>query len=216
MKKYLYITLLLGFGQLINGQSTYTYDNLGNRTQRTTILSPLPLNLLTFEGSRFGHSIILDWRTTNEEKFSHFEIEKSQNTSEFGVIGKVFGSSEIKGFYNFTDINPKVGSVNYYRLRMIDTDGKTTFSKIISVQFDAATAYLLVENPVSDNEILVSTNTPNPNFTLTNSIGNKISISVINLGQEKYKIKSSASLIGIYILSLQADKKIIYRKLLLQ
>jgi hypothetical protein len=216
MKKYLLATNLLLVSFLSYSQLTYDYDLAGNRIKRYFISAPLPLNLITFEGKRFEQSVILNWQTTNETNFSHFEVEKSLNTAEFGVIGQVLGLNTKQGIYSFTDSKPTIGSINYYRLRMIDNDGKTTMSKIISVQFDAETTYLSVENPVSNNEISVSTNITNPIFSLTNSIGNKLTISVTELGQAKYKIKTSAPPIGIYILSIQTAKEIINRKLILR
>jgi hypothetical protein len=148
MKKYLLATILVFVSLLSYSQLTYDYDLSGNRIKRYFISAPLPISLIAFEGKRFEQSVILNWKSTNETNFSHFEVEKSINATEFGVIGKVFDSSELKGFYNFTDLNPKVGSVNYYRLRMVDIDGKTTLSKTISVLFDSAYNYFSVENPV--------------------------------------------------------------------
>jgi hypothetical protein len=88
----------------------------------------LPVTLLSFDGKVLEITIQLNWKTTAETNFSHFEIQKSADSKEFGTIGNVKGISQ--SIYNFTDTNPTEGQ-NYYRLRMVDLDGTTAFSKII-------------------------------------------------------------------------------------
>lgn len=52
--------------------------------------------------------------------------------------------------YNFTHSLPGQG-VNYYRLRIVDADGKFSYSTIVSVRFDRTGSVEVLPNPVRDN-----------------------------------------------------------------
>ena len=92
----------------------------------------LPVSLLHFKGKKQTGRIILDWGTANELRTDRFEIEKSNDGSVFKKIGAVaaIGYSNVSKFYEFTDVEP-LSALNYYRLKMIDADGKFTYSNVV-------------------------------------------------------------------------------------
>ncbi len=186
--------------------------------------NPLPLNLISFSGKKQENEIQLNWKTTNERNFSHFEIQKSSPEAsvaliprggipkEFGTIGKV--NSNESGFYNITDTNPTEGQ-NYYKLKIIDLDGTSTFSKTISVNFEKNGYYLSVENPTNNGEFLVRSNYEKPTFSLVNSVGSKIEIILTKTEDNLYKIKSKNSTPGLYFLMVEAQGKVLANKVLM-
>jgi hypothetical protein len=98
---------------------------------------PLPLTLLSFNGIKRFPDVQLQWQTTNEENTSHFEVErKLDNESNFTPAGTVAakGNSSQTSTYNFLDkdILPK-GRRFTYRLKMVDNDGKFTYSNTIQL-----------------------------------------------------------------------------------
>ncbi|MDP4264494.1 MAG: T9SS type A sorting domain-containing protein [Bacteroidota bacterium] len=108
----------------------------------------LPVTLLSFSGHLDNKTIPLDWSTSQELNSSHFEIEKSTNGSDFHYIGGVMaaGSSSSQRNYNFIDRN--VNEFNYYRLKVVDIDGRFTYSPIILIRNpDAVQAVRVVNNP---------------------------------------------------------------------
>ncbi len=94
----------------------------------------LPITLLDFTGKENAGKNLLNWNTASESNSSYFSIERSTDALNFSSIGHVnasgFSSTEVK--YNFTDATPIPG-VNYYRLVMIDKDGSSAYSKIVSI-----------------------------------------------------------------------------------
>jgi Secretion system C-terminal sorting domain len=100
----------------------------------TVIVDPiaLPLTLIQFKGKKQAGSILLDWTTANESLVNRFEIERSANSSLFENIGNVLatGNSNTNKAYTFTDTKP-FAALNYYRLKMIDNDGKFSYSNVI-------------------------------------------------------------------------------------
>ena len=89
----------------------------------------LPVSLLQFKGRKQGENVLLDWITASEIQVNRFEIEKSKDGTVFEKIGAVAatGNSYTNQSYTFTDNNP-FATVNYYRLKTVDNDGKFTYS----------------------------------------------------------------------------------------
>jgi uncharacterized delta-60 repeat protein len=89
-------------------------------------LTVLPLKLLTLIAQRDGKTNLLEWTTVQEINIDRFEIERSPNGKDYSSIGKMnAGLSK----YNFTDEKPFTG-INYYRIKMIDKDGKFEYSPV--------------------------------------------------------------------------------------
>ena len=122
-------------------------------------LITLPLTLIEFKGKKQADNILLDWTTANETKVNRFEIERSANGSSFDKIGTAMaaGNSNSSRAYTFTDTKP-FAAVNYYRLKMIDTDGRYTYSNVIVFMGDRSKG------------IIVSNIKPNP-FIETINLG---------------------------------------------
>ena len=76
---------------------------------------------------------------------SCYDVESSTDGVHFRRIATLPAKNEIKNNYYFTDINPK-GKL-YYRLKMIDIDQTSTYSKIIEIDFIKETAIQIFPNP---------------------------------------------------------------------
>ncbi|MBL0046536.1 MAG: T9SS type A sorting domain-containing protein [Bacteroidetes bacterium] len=94
----------------------------------------LPIRLISFKGKNRDGSNILDWATSSEENNSYFTLERSKEGDNFESIARKDGAGNSNTTLNYQveDNNPLTG-VNYYRLRMTDTQGMNTYSDIISV-----------------------------------------------------------------------------------
>ncbi|MBL7748678.1 MAG: T9SS type A sorting domain-containing protein, partial [Chitinophagaceae bacterium] len=91
----------------------------------------LPLNLLAFDGKAVQSGNLLNWKTANEVNFSHFEIERSTDGREFIKIGTQ--PSNTSGHYEYLDATATTADQYYYRLKMVDRDGRFSNSKIIRI-----------------------------------------------------------------------------------
>ncbi len=116
-----------------------TTDN-GSCTMTDSVLvtvQPLPVDLLDFRAEKEGRTSLLRWETVLEVNSDFFSIEHSSNGLHFEEIGKVkaTGESGIIQEYSFIDQNPGVGNI-YYRLRMVDQDGRFEHSPIVELFFD--------------------------------------------------------------------------------
>jgi len=99
-----------------------------------TITSALPLTLVNFTGNASGSQVDLNWKTANEQSTASFEVERSNDGTRFTSIGSLRAIGDGNNFYTKVDENPLNGN-NYYRLKMIDIDGKFTYSNTVLVKF---------------------------------------------------------------------------------
>ncbi|GGB00198.1 hypothetical protein [Puia dinghuensis] len=118
----------------------------------TTVIPgvPTPIILVDFSGRWQGNEVELTWETAQEQNTKGFDIERSPDGLRFSKVGYVAaaGNSSIARDYYFNDTHFVPGK-NYYRLKLIDRDGSTLYSKIILVGAPAANQplYSVLNNP---------------------------------------------------------------------
>ncbi|MEO8147798.1 MAG: SBBP repeat-containing protein [Bacteroidia bacterium] len=104
-----------------------------------TTLSPLPVQLISFNGENKNGVNHLLWATASEINNDYFEVERSKDGIEFEKIGKVDGhgnSTQILS-YSLDDKNP-FNNLNYYCLKQVDYNGNYTYSNVIAVKAKAS------------------------------------------------------------------------------
>ncbi|HVM88051.1 MAG TPA: hypothetical protein VMT76_07665 [Puia sp.] len=113
----------------------------------------LPVVLTDFKAAFNNNAVAISWSTQQEQNSAYFTVERSADGSNWDVIGNVQakGNSSVISNYSFADIAPFNGN-NYYRLLMVDLDGKQAVSDIahVSVAVTAQTATSIYPNPVTN------------------------------------------------------------------
>lgn len=164
---------------------------------------PLSLSLLEVKAMNEDKMVKVIWKTENEVDFNKFEIERSVDSKKFEKIGEVIGkgnNQEISN-YSFDDINPVLG-VNYYRLKMIDLDGTSDYSKIVSANYENEDNQLVIlENPFRNNQFSFNmVNLEEKSIKLYDIKGNKLGIELSKVSDNKYKVVSKGNLQkGVYV-----------------
>ncbi len=175
-------------------------------------LAPLPVDLINFRATPGEESVDLSWKAANEKQFSHFELLRSVDGKEFSGIAVVQGSQS--SFYNYRDKAPVQGR-NYYRLKMVDMDGTSKLSRIISVVFDLSQKYLFVQNPAPGKSFVVITNVSSPKIRLFSVSGINVPVNVSALGNNKYTVEAQSASAGIYIVTMDNEDKSLNRKVII-
>ncbi len=108
-----------------------------------------PLHLLSFSALQKDRNVQLKWTTANEINVADFIIERSIEGKDFYVIGEkaAYGNSTSNKSYYFADNKPLKGK-SYYRLKMVDMDGKYTYSITIVITIKPADKLTIYQNPV--------------------------------------------------------------------
>lgn len=122
----------------------------------TATATTLPVTYVSFTGKKSASDAVLNWATATEKNNKGFEVERSLDGKNFEYAGFVKGSgnSSVKQQYTFTDKGIFANATNkvvLYRLKQIDFDGKSEYSKTvaISVSQEAGKDVVVYPNPFS-------------------------------------------------------------------
>ena len=128
----------------------------------------LTADLKYFTAFRSPNGNILKWVSLKEDENALFEIQRSIDSRSFTTIDRVNGqvNSTTEKSYQVTDASPP--PICYYRLKLVDMNGKSTYSKVVRV----------------DRESDISSK-----IKFQNIVTNQLSILVKELNQEQVSIK---------------------------
>ncbi len=138
--------------------------------------NPLPIELLTFEGSAKTDFNALTWTTASEINSNYFEVERLNTARKFEPIGRISaaGNSKEINQYQFHDATFNTSSsIQYYRLKMIDRDNQFSFSDVIAVKRNAKVKASVSLYPNPSSETL--------NIIISNTDATKIQIKILDL-----------------------------------
>ena len=187
---------------------------------QTTIGGPLPVTLKELKGKLEKDNVVLDWKTTAESNALRFDVERSYDGMIYKKIGVVqaAGNSSTGKYYNFRDIE-SAAYKNYYRLKIVDIDGRSALSEIVLIKKPGSAQRLFVVNPFSNYIEIRFAHTPaNVRMTLTDMSGKKLGTAEYNgLSQAVIRFANIPSLSkGVYILRTEADGEIFTNKIVKQ
>jgi Secretion system C-terminal sorting domain len=211
------------FSVSLNGNTNLVYEFYENGGQnRVTFqinaFTPLPIELLYFNGESVNAGIELKWSTASEKNNREFEILESDDAIHFKIISTVQskalnGNSNTMLHYNFID---EEKSNAYYRLRQIDFDGKSSESNIVYVgQNDIVKPIKVFPNPVIDKI----------SFELTKSLKDK-KIEIYDLKgrlMDDFQIEKSVTILdyrhkfisGVYLMKIINENNVEFRRLVI-
>ncbi|MEP7229317.1 MAG: T9SS type A sorting domain-containing protein [Ginsengibacter sp.] len=174
----------------------------------------LPLTLTDFSASYQGKNVRLFWQTAQEHNTGYFDIERSIDGINFYRSGSIAakGESNISVNYSFADsLLLSLNSPQHlvaYRLKIVDKNGKFTYSKIVTVNTGKALSSIKINpNPAKNILQVTGLNPTNPaTISIIGFSGNAI---------KKIVVKNNSCLIdvsnlpaGIYCIKVQENKEI--------
>ncbi len=129
------IVVNLGF----NGNLPWSDNNDLNTTLTghfKVLLLPTPINLGSFSANvKDCSGVEINWTTYSETNVDKIEVQKSYDGKIYETIAaqKSKGNATMKSNYSVLDGAPLKSGKVYYRLKTIDLDGSTSYSRIIPV-----------------------------------------------------------------------------------
>ncbi|MEP6584043.1 MAG: Calx-beta domain-containing protein [Ginsengibacter sp.] len=116
---------------------SYTFSDGFSGFGAGIVTSTLPVNLLSFEGISQNTNVLVKWKAEHEFNTNYYEVQRSSNGQDYEAIGNIKSFSLTSNGNNYSLVDYKAGSVNYYRLRIVDNDGNFSYSKVVSVSISA-------------------------------------------------------------------------------
>jgi hypothetical protein len=181
---------------------------------------PLAANQIDIKALVNNNQIIIKWVANESFKNEIYCIQRSTDGNSFNTIGNMAAKDMASAHNDYTFIDAKVAKNTqyYYRVMVLDNDGKKTFSNTATAiinQHEMNTADLisLYPNPTSNKFTIVlnSHGTLLPkSIKLYNTLGNEVYTKI--LSAETIDISDLPN--GIYFLSVQVNGQLIRKKVI--
>lgn len=141
-------------GAVENGTPNFKANDAGEDSPTLVVLSVLlPVRRLEASATMANGSVLVKWITENEINTRSFMVERSMDNRQFTELGQLPAAGNDVNIrnYSFTDVNvPVTAPVIYYRIRLVDRDGKITYSNVVAVRISAEGTMRFWPNPVKD------------------------------------------------------------------
>ena len=175
---------------------------------------PLPTRLSAFSAKQTNKTnALISWQTASQVNASHFELKRSFDTKNWTQMNKqaAAGNSNQTLNYQFLDktINEEASfqSIVYYKLKMVDLDGRFEYSDTESVTFEYSPFVNIFPNPASNQFTLAIQNEFQEEaiFQLINNSGKIVLEQKISIQKGLYqqKIDCNKYADGIYNIVIQ-------------
>jgi len=194
-------TVIKSFDMNTEGQGVYSLTDLNG-------VFVLPVELISFDAEKKGQSVLLSWKTAQEQNSNRFEVERSNNGTTFKLIGTVAssGNTTTTKNYSLTD-NVPLSGVNYYRLKQIDIDGSFKYSKVEAVNFERPKQVVIFPNPVSDRLFISMPDRSNFNSVRIMDASGKLVLQK-DITSSAVELDVRALPKGWYVIQLTGDDKV--------
>jgi Secretion system C-terminal sorting domain len=174
----------------------------------------LSVELIDFQAVKHNSAVDLLWQTAAEKDMSHFDIEQSTDGKNYSKIGQTKAAGKANN-YIFTPEGP-LSILAYFRLKIVNTDGSFTYSKVISVSFGKNLTVKAFPNPVT-NDLTVDafSDAKSLDFSVLDVLGRSVyqKKEQNTEGPKSLTINTLGWSSGIYFLSVSDGKNVFQQKI---
>ncbi len=187
--------------------------NGGPNAYVVKIDNPVPVELTSFTAAYENHRVLLSWITATETNNSGFDIERKDPSSGWLKIGFISGNGTSTGINSYTYEDNTVASGIYsYRLKQVDFNGTSVYSKTVEVNTNTLSEFALNQNypnpfnPTTKISFSVP-QTSNVNLSVFNVLGEKVAVLINGVrspGKYDLDFNGSGLTSGVYIYRMEA------------
>lgn len=169
--------------------------------------SLLPVTLSVFDGSVNACNVVLNWETSMETNFSHFELQYSENGTDFTTIKNIPAVSGAGAKKYQTSITQNAATA-YYRLKMVDLDNTFSYSgKVLQFRTNCNNDKItLFPNPVVNDRVTIS-GIPQKSIIQIHHIDGKL-LETVKPVQSVHQINMSRYARGSYLITVIHENKV--------
>jgi len=163
----------------------------------------LPVALIDFTATKNNSSVTLNWTASSEANFRQYEVERSIDGISFNKIGVLQGQHLAS--YNLADNNLPAFNTVFYRLKMVDIDGKFTYSKTVSVRLNRNAGIISVYPNPAVNELTIALQQPlkaGSRLKVSDIAGKELLNLQVNAAQSNIKLNVKQLPAGRYFISV--------------
>lgn len=173
--------------------------------------SPLPVELLSFNGICDENQIQLTWSTASENNSDYFEILKSQDGENWRAVNKqaAAGFSTTIQMYSFTETEKTNNA--YYRLNQVDFNGDNKMYDPIFIDCEGNSIQLITyPNPSKDGFNVVISDKKlvgEASLIIRDAMGKMVLLKVISIieGTNIFPIEANEIDNGVYFITIESE-----------
>jgi hypothetical protein len=168
----------------------------------------LPVTWLSVYAKQVGQEIQISWITATEVNTKHFEVEKKNRFGQWEIICTIpaSGNSQSINYYTCLDNNIEKGLSNLYRVKQIDLDNSTSYSKEVELWMDASDVIVKLYPVPAKNSIYLDVNIAdeaNVDLVIVDVFGKQLSVpftgQAFKKGNTSIPINIEGLTSGIYV-----------------
>lgn len=184
---------------------TYTVNSI---TGIAGCVTPLPIELTSFNGDCSNNEIIIKWTTATEKNNNYFSVEGSKDGTKFVHLKTIRGSGNSSSTLNYiSNLGVLDPEINYFRLKQVDYNGKASYSKLIYVSCENKTPEsTLRPNPALNNAFvdLFSDKDQEISISITDALGRSVfsKSEMVYSGINSVPVNLNSLKAGIYFLKI--------------
>jgi hypothetical protein len=192
-----------------NGNFVYTLAN-GEIEDYFMPASVLPVTLRYFRSSSQACKVNLDWASTSESNNSGYVVERSYDGITYQVVATVPSQNNPNGaIYQYMD-NHNSGGEYFYRLKMVDIDGRFEYSLVQKVNVGCGSQHISIAPNPAISDITVKGLQGTELITISDISGKLLISQKASSPVQSIRISGIAS--GIYFIRVTRNSVILHQQ----
>jgi hypothetical protein len=193
---------------------------------KSSLINPLPIELITFSANQNENKVDLHWTTASEINNDYFTIEKTKDFFSYESVSTIDGAGNSTTTINYQTVDQApYNGISYYRLKQTDFNGDFTYSPLVAVDFKSNTEFSfdLYPNPSSGDNVnlLLNGSKDQEVLVVVYDINGKESYSKVIItsddGGNVYAIDPSNKLSpGVYLVTATSNQSIFSKRMIVK
>jgi parallel beta-helix repeat protein len=190
-------------------------DAAGNSSEFSSVPTVLPVEFVSFRGIALDNAAKLEWTTATEQNNAGFQVQRKVDGSFQNIDGAFVegaGTSEEPQSYSYRVEDLDAGQ-HTFRLKQVDVDGGSSFSKETTVKVGLDSQYELkaYPNPISEQATIKFAVKESQDVTLElyNTLGQRVQVlhqgSVPSSQTRTVSLQASDLSSGLYIVRMRGE-----------
>ena len=164
-------------------------------------VSALPIDLTSLTGRALQKSNRIVFTVANQQNTENFYVERREGAqSAWSVVATLAAAGTTENALTYTVDDEVPTPVAYYRVRSVDFDGLTQYSKVITIERNDAWAVTVYPNPVGEVFTVETNLTEATEFQLFDGLGRRLRVGRVSAGFQRTRVSTARLPGGRYLL----------------
>jgi methionine-rich copper-binding protein CopC len=180
----------------------------------------LAIRDISFSVTGNGSKNTLNWSLGDDHTTNSYEVQRSVDGQSFAALKSVASKQVSAGIASYSVSDDKPLPTSFYRVKVIDKDGSSWFSKVVKYQNEKAnTSLAIFPNPNKGSFTINNiTSAAFKSLSIYDAQGRKLSFSATNMNEanKSVNIQLTDSKVGVYFVQYNNVNEKMHSRFLVQ